>query len=72
MIFYNFSIRVNTPTYGDTPKLVLVPEIYDDRIFTSTGKILNFSMKERATGHPKHAPYLAHLGGDGEIVSLAG
>ena len=28
-------------------------------------------MKKRATGHLKQAPYLAHLGGDGEIVSLA-
>jgi hypothetical protein len=68
----DFSIGVNTPTYGETPKSVLVPEIFDERSFTWTGKILNFSMKKRAKGHLKQAPYLAHLGGDGEIVSLAG
>ena len=68
----HFSIGVNTPTYGDTPKLVLVPEIYDKRSFTSTGKILNLSMKKRAKGHLKQAPDMAPLGGDGEIVSLAG
>ena len=45
----HFTIRVNTPTYGDNPKSVLVPEVYDEIILTSTGKILNFSMKKRAT-----------------------
>jgi hypothetical protein len=44
----------------------------DERSFTSTEKIHNFFMIKRATGHLKQAPYLAHLGGDGEIVSLAG
>ena len=29
-------------------------------------------MKKIATGYLKQAQYLAHLGGDGEIVSLAG
>ena len=68
----HFSIDENTPTYGVTPKSVLVPEIYDDRSFTSTGKILNLSMKKRATVHLKHAPDMVPLGGDGEIVFLAG
>jgi len=68
----HFSIDENTPTYGVTPKTVLVPKMYDERSFTSTGKILNLSMKKRATGHLKHAPDMVSLGGDGEIVILAG
>jgi hypothetical protein len=35
-------------------------------------KKLNLSMKKCATGRLKHAPDMVHLGGDGEIVSLAG